>query len=105
MEDKYKTLEELEAKRNAREAMKRLKQKKRKRNRTIALLVLVAVILAAGVGFCGNLAYRDINGLDGDGKSYVIDVPAGAGASKVATLLSNRGIIKYPTLFLSLIHI
>ena len=99
MEDKYKTLEELEAKRNAREAMKRLKQKKRKRNRTIALLVLVAVILAAGVGFCGNLAYRDINGLDGDGKSYVIDVPAGAGASKVATLLSNRGIIKYPTLF------
>lgn len=60
---------------------------------------MVAVILAAGVGFCGNLAYRDINGLDGDGKSYVIDVPAGAGASKVATLLSNRGIIKYPTLF------
>lgn len=99
MEDKYKTLEELEAKRNAREAMKRLKQKKRKRNKRIALLVLVAVILAAGVGFCGNLAYRDINGLDGDGKSYVIDVPAGAGASKVATLLSNRGIIKYPTLF------
>ena len=99
MEDKYKTLEELEAKRNAREAMKRFKQKKRKRNRTIALLVLIAVVLAAGVGFCGNLAYRDINGLDGDGKSYVIDVPAGAGASKVATLLSNRGIIKYPTLF------
>lgn len=99
MEDKYKTLEELEAKRNAREAMKRLKQKKRKRNKRIALLILVGVVLAAGVGFCANLAYRDINGLDGDGKSYVIDVPAGAGASKVATLLSNRGIIKYPTLF------
>lgn len=99
MEDKYKTLEELEAKRNAREAMKRLKQKKRKRNKRIALLILVGVVLAAGVGFCANLAYRDINGLDGDGKSYVIDVPAGAGASKVASLLSNRGIIKYPTLF------
>lgn len=99
MEHEYKTLEELEAKRAAREAMKQLKQKKRKRVRRITALCIAAVIFVVVLGVLGNMAYRDINGLDGDGKSYVIDVPAGAGSAKVASLLGNRGVIKYPALF------
>ena len=99
MVHEYKTLEELEAKRAAREAMKQLKQKKRKRVRRIIALCIAAVIVAVVIGAAGNLAYRDINGLDGDGKNYVIDVPAGAGSAKVASLLGNRGVIKYPALF------
>ncbi len=99
MENRYKSLEELEAKRAARNAEKILKQKRKKRAKRIALFALIVVIILSGLGVCANLAYRDINGLNGDNKSYVIDVPAGAGASKVASLLSNRGIIEYAPLF------
>lgn len=99
MENRYKSLEELEAKRAARNAEKLIKQKRKKRAKRIVLLALIAAVILSGLGFCANLAYKDINGINGDNKSYVIDVPAGAGASKVASLLSNRGIIQYAALF------
>lgn len=99
MEKKYKTLEELEAARAAREAGKAVKKKRRKRVKRIIALCIAFVVVVAAVGLAGNIIYREINGLDGDEKNYVIDVPAGAGASKVASLLANRGIIKYPALF------
>lgn len=99
MDNNYKTIEELEARRNAREAMRAVKKKKKKRLRRITLCVFIAAVILAGAGFCGYLAYREINGIGGDDKMYVVEVPAGAGASNVANLLANRGIIDYPFLF------
>ncbi len=99
MEKERKTIEELEAARAVREAQKTIVKKKRKHvKRLIALCAAIAVVIVA-IGFMGRIVYREINGLGGNEKNYVIDVPAGAGAAKVASLLANRGIIKYPALF------
>ena len=99
MGKEYKTIEELEAARAAREAKKTVKKKKKKRIKRIVAFCLALVVVIAAVGAAGNIIYREINGIGGDEKNYVIDVPAGAGASKVASLLANRGIIKFPALF------
>ena len=100
MEHEYKTLEELEAKRAAREAMKQLKQKKRKRVRNVLFPEYFLLQQRSAVNklmAASSTIGRKI--IDGDGKNYVIDVPAGAGSAKVASLLGNRGVIKYPALF------
>lgn len=99
MAQEYKTIEELEAARAARQAKKLLKKKKKSKIAKIAAICVIAAILVSGIATLATLAYRDINGLGGNGKSYVIDVPAGAGAAKVSNLLANREIIKYPSLF------
>ncbi len=99
MENRVQSLEELEARKAAREAAKNLKLKRRKRIKRIIVCVLIAAVVVSIFGTIITLAYRDINGLGGDNKMYVIDVPAGAGASTVANLLANRGIIKYAPLF------
>lgn len=99
MEKEYKTLEELEAKRAARIAVKQVKMNKKKKRKRIFAWSIIFVLLITAVSVVANIAYKDISGIDGDDKIYVIDVPAGAGSSKVANLLGNRGIIKYPSLF------
>lgn len=99
MEREYKTIEELEAARAAREAKKQIKEKKKKKKKRITCIVAIVVVIAAIVSLGAVLAYRDINGVGGDDKNYMIEVPAGAGASKVASLLANRNIINYPALF------
>ncbi len=99
MEQKVRTLEELEAKKAAREAAKNLKKKRRKRRKRIFICSVIAIVVIAVVSLVGYEVYSDISGSGGDDKMYVIDVPAGAGASTVANLLANRGIIKYAPLF------
>lgn len=99
MAQEYKTIEELEAARAARQAKKLLKKRKKNKRTRIGAICIIAIILIAGIATMGTLAFRDINGVGGDEKFYVIDVPAGAGASKVSNLLANRSIIKYPSLF------
>lgn len=99
MEKQYKSIEELEAARAAREAQKKIKQKKRKKKRRIAVFSIIMLFVVLAGALCATLMYRDINGIGGDDKNYVIDVPAGAGAAKVASLLGNRNIIRYPALF------
>lgn len=99
MEKQYKSLEELETARAAREAQKKLKQKRKKKTRRITAICIAMALVVLVIAACTALMYRDINGLGGDDKNYVIDVPAGAGAAKVANLLGNRNIIRYPALF------
>ena len=99
MDGKIKTLEELEARKAAREAARQLKQKKKKRMKRIVLCSIVAVIIIAMIGVIIGAIVYDMSGAGGDGNVYVIDVPAGAGASTVSNLLANRGIIKFAPLF------
>lgn len=99
MEKQYKTLEELEAARVVREAEKTAKKKRKKRIKRIAAICTAVVIFVGAIALGITAAVRDIMGAGGDEKNYVIDVPAGAGAAKVANLLGNRGIIKFPSLF------
>ena len=99
MDNNIKSIEELEARKAARQAEKTLKKKRKKRVKRIIVWSLVAVILISLISLVLYQVYSDMNGVGGDDKLYVIDVPAGAGASTVSNLLANRGIIKYAPLF------
>lgn len=99
MEKQYKTLEELEAARAVRQAAQAAKKKKRKKARRVAVTCVILALVIGVLSVAATLVVRDIKGIGGDEKNYMIDVPAGAGASKVASLLKNRGIIEYPTVF------
>ncbi len=99
MAERVRTIEELEAKKAAREAARNLKRKRRKRIKRIFVGSIIAILVIAVLSVAGFEVYTDISGRGGDDKMYVIDVPAGAGASTVANLLANRGIIKYAPLF------
>ena len=97
MDNNIKSIEELEARKAARQAEKTLKKKRKKRVKRIITWSLVAVILISLISLVLYQVYSDMNGVGGDDKLYVIDVPAGA--STVSNLLANRGIIKYAPLF------
>ena len=99
MDNNIKSIEELEARKAARQAEKTLKKKRKKRIKRIITWSLVAIILISLISLVLYQVYSDMNGVNGDDKLYVIDVPAGAGASTVSNLLANRGIIKYAPLF------
>ncbi len=99
MDDEIRTLEELEAKKAARQAAKTLKIKRKKRRKRIFICSVAAVLAVAIIGTAGFEIFSDVVGLGGDDKLYVVDVPAGAGASTVANLLANRGVIKFAPLF------
>lgn len=99
MDNNIKSIEELEARKAARQAAKTLKKKRKKKVKRIITWSLVAIILISLISLVLYQVYSDMNGVNGDDKLYVIDVPAGAGASTVSNLLANRGIIKYAPLF------
>ncbi len=99
MDNNIRSIEELEARKAARQATKALKEKRKKKLKRIIICTLIAVIIVSMLGVVIYQIYSDMNGVGGDDKLYVIDVPAGAGASTVSNLLANRGIIKYAPLF------
>lgn len=75
------------------EQRRKLRRKRRRRRRIIALTTTIILLIAAALAFTIVYAYRDFAGLDGDGKSFTIDIPENADADSVANLLSAKEII------------
>lgn len=75
------------------------REKKKKRGCSTFMIGFLIVLVVAGGLFGGGLVLRDITGANGTDKSFVVEIPEGAGTSTVASLLRNRNIIKYPGVF------
>ncbi len=79
-----------------RETKRRREKKKKRFTAVIAIVVVIALVsLTAG----GIYVVRDISGANGENKSYVVEIPSGAGTASVSKILQNRGIISSATAF------
>ena len=67
---------------------------RKKRQRRFFLMILAAVVLALGI-----MIIRDAGGLKGDDSNYIVEIPDGAGTSRISGILHNYGIISHPTVF------
>ena len=78
---------------------RRNNETKKRRGCGFKLLITLLVLAAAGGAAAGTLIVRDVTGMNGADKNYVIEIPDGAGTSSIANILRNRGIIDYPGVF------
>ena len=78
---------------------RRNNETKKRRGCGFKLLITLLFLAAAGGAAAGTQIVRDVTGMNGADKNYVIEIPDGAGTSSIANILRNRGIIDYPGVF------